>query len=102
MCELITKTTFPSFRRGDANQDGVLNLSDAQFTTAALFQGGPQPHCLDAADSNDDGHLDTSDPVWTLKFLFQDGQPPPAPGPFSCGADPTSDSFVCLEYQPSC
>ncbi len=98
----ITKTTFPNFRRGDANQDGQVNLSDPVWTNNALFSGGPQPHCWDAVDSNDDGNADLSDSVWTLNFLFQSGPEPPAPGPFTCGPDPTGDSLTCLEYHPSC
>ncbi len=98
----ITKTTFPNFRRGDANQDGQVNRSDPVWTNNALFSGGPQPHCWDAVDSNDDGNADLSDSVWTLNSLFQSGPEPPAPGPFTCGPDPTSDSLTCLEYHPSC
>jgi hypothetical protein len=97
----ITKTTFASFRRGDANQDGTVNLSDGPFTNNWLFDGKPAPHCLDAADSNDDGQVNVSDSVFTLNFLFGGGQPPPPPGPNNCGQDPTPDlgtGLSCLEY----
>jgi hypothetical protein len=57
---------------------------------------------VDAADANDDGGVNLSDPVWIYNFLFQGGPPPPAPGPTSCGPDPTADSLICLEYLAAC
>ncbi|MBI4600885.1 MAG: SBBP repeat-containing protein [Planctomycetes bacterium] len=87
------------FLRADANADGQRNLTDAVFTLLALFQGGPQPTCLDAADSNDDGALNLTDPVYTLTFLFRGGPPPPSPA--QCGGDPTEDGLRCEEF-PIC
>jgi subtilisin-like proprotein convertase family protein len=46
-----TATPSPPFRRGDANVDGELNLTDALYTLNGLFLGGPRPGCLDAADA---------------------------------------------------
>src|SRR5687767_10589178 len=77
-----------SFRRGDSNTDGALNVSEPIHALSFLFLGGPQPPCLDAADANDDGVLSVSDGPWSLSFLFLDGPPPPAPFQ-DCGADPT-------------
>jgi hypothetical protein len=99
----LTKTTFPPFRRADANQDGSVNLSDGVFIQNWLFQSpSPSPHCMDAADANDDEGVNLSDPVWIYNFLFQGGPPPPAPGPTSCGPDPTADALLCLEYLAGC
>ncbi len=52
-----------AFLRGDANADGVVNISDPSFILNALFTGGRQPDCDDAADANDDGLVDISDPT---------------------------------------
>jgi hypothetical protein len=83
-----------NFIRTDANGSGTINLTDAVFSLDALFRGGPQPPCLDAADANDDGNIDISDPIFTLFFLFRGDltpRPPwPAPGP-----DPTADELDC-------
>lgn len=85
-----------SFLRGNANSDSGIDLSDAVYLLAFLFQGGPPPRCDDAADSNDDGSLDLSDAIFTLAFLFQGGPPTPEPGPFVPGPDPTPDLLECF------
>jgi hypothetical protein len=83
-----------AFIRGDANDDGVVDISDPQATLNYLFLGGASPDCLDAADANDDGRLDVADPVATLNFLFQGAGslPPPAGSP---GPDETPDDLDC-------
>ncbi len=87
-----------SFRRGDANADARLDLSDSVFTLQALFLGGAGPRCADAADSNDDGNVDISDALFTLIHLFLGGPVPPAPG-LQCGADGTPDDLDCASYE---
>ncbi len=85
------------FTRGDADEDGVFNISDAIYSLAALFViGTTQPSCLDSADVNDDGVFDVLDPTLALESLFFAGSPPPpAPAPPVCGLDPTTDSLDC-------
>lgn len=84
-----------AFRRGDANLDGGVNISDPINTLAFLFSGGAPLECQDSADANDDGRLDISDAVTTLAFLFLGGTDLPAPGPTLCGADPSADALDC-------
>lgn len=89
----------PLFRRGDANLDGRINLSDASFLADALFLDGPPSACLDAADVNDDGELSDRDPLHLLDWLFPQGpgEPPPPPLPFRVpGIDLTLDDLGCL------
>lgn len=87
------------FRRGDADGNGTVNLTDAVFTLNALFQGGPQSACQDASDADDNGLLNLTDPVFTLNYLFRgSGLPPPPPGPTELGADPTEDPLTCAVY----
>lgn len=88
------------FQRGDANGDGIINLSDAVSTLGFLFLGKATPSCLDAADANDDGLVDISDALATLGFLFLGGTEIPLPGPDTCGTDPTTDELSCDAYDP--
>ena len=79
------------FIRGDSNDDGVLNVSDAVFTLSFLFIGAELPECLSATDTNDDGTVNITDVIRVLSFLFMGGAgapPPPFPEP---GEDPTRD-----------
>jgi len=94
--EIFTDPTCPSgggagFRRGDSNASGDLNITDGVFVLNYLFLGGPEPPCQDAADSDDNGQLNITDGVRILNYLFLGGPAPPAPGPDTCGSDPTPD-----------
>jgi hypothetical protein len=83
------------FRRADVNLDADVDLSDASRLLNYLFLGGDSLGCRDAADANDNGDLNISDAVYTLAFLFLRGEPPPYPGPFERGVDPTFDALDC-------
>jgi hypothetical protein len=74
---------------GDANQDGLLDLSDAIWLLGHLFLGtepslpcdggtasSPGPGALALVDVNGDGGIDLSDGVSILGFLFLGGDPP--------------------------
>jgi len=82
------------FVRGDAAEDGVINLSDAVKILAHLFLGDTTLDCLDAADADDDGVVLLTDPVYVLEYLFQGGSPPPLPFPIA-GSDRTDDGLDC-------
>ncbi|MBI4604932.1 MAG: hypothetical protein HY721_23470 [Planctomycetes bacterium] len=81
-----------SFRRGDSNDDGKRDISDAVYMLGHLFLGGPRWPCEEAADINDDGRKDLSDAVHLLRHLFLGSSPPPPPFP-GCGPDPGGE--VC-------
>ena len=67
---------------GDANADGVVDLSDAVHTLGYLFSAQEgTPACLRASDANDDGAIDISDAIYTLSFLFLGGPAPGLPSP---------------------
>ena len=87
-----------TFRRGDGNADGTVDITDGVVLLAALFQGGGLPGCMDAADTNDDGTMDIADPIFIFQYLFVGGNVPPSPGPGECGADPTKDVLDCQAY----
>lgn len=88
------------FKRGDANVDGRIDISDTLRGLGILFLGDPEPDCDDALDANDDGGFDISDPISILQFLFGGGPAPPSPFP-ECGLDPTPDPLGCTAY-PFC
>lgn len=89
-----------AFRRGDADADRRVNLTDAVFTLNFLFRGGAQPDCQDALDANDDGLINLTDPIVILNHLFLGGLP--LASPFSAvGSDPTPDNLGCEDY-PYC
>ena len=85
-----------TFLRGDSNQDGHTDISDASFSLNYLFLGGPAPLCMDAADSNDDGRFDLSDAIAGLNSLFLGTGPLPQPTG-APGQDPTADDLGCGE-----
>jgi hypothetical protein len=78
------------FKRGDANADGTIDISDSIFVLSWLFTGGDEPTCRDTADANDDERADISDPVYSLSFQFLGGPEPPFPFAINfqgCGLD---------------
>ena len=95
-----TVTLVPStggFRRGDINDDSMVNIADAVSLLAGLFTGGAI-NCDDAADCNDDGSVNIADAVYELANLFSGGPAMPAPTAPTCGPDPTTDSIDCATY----
>ena len=82
----------PLLIRGDANDDGIVNIADAIHLLLHLFpgaSGGTPIVCRDAADANDDGGLNISDAVVLLNSLFGAGPLPPPNSDSGCGVDPT-------------
>ncbi|HVR76392.1 MAG TPA: hypothetical protein VMT52_18835, partial [Planctomycetota bacterium] len=89
------------FHRGDADDNGALQLTDALRVLGFLFLGGPPPTCLDAGDADDNGALQLTDALRILGFLFLGGPPPSPPGPpgEECAVDPTTDDELdCVSY----
>jgi len=82
-----------AFLRGDANNDGRFNVTDAIGILSRLFRGG-QIACEDAADIDDNGELNLTDALDALLYLFQRGSAPAAPFP-AAGMDPTEDALGC-------
>ncbi len=85
--------------RGDADDNGVLQLTDAIRILGFLFLGGTEPTCLDAADADDNGVLQLTDAIRILGFLFLGGAPPASPGPppDACGVD-AGEELGCTSY----
>jgi hypothetical protein len=67
--------------RGDANNDGVVNVADIVYLINYLFVHGPAPFFLATADVNNDGtfgepRVDIVDVVYLINYLFINGPPP--------------------------
>ncbi|MFH1699580.1 MAG: S8 family serine peptidase [Candidatus Zixiibacteriota bacterium] len=69
--------------RGDANNDGSVNVSDAVYINNYVFKSGsaPQPHLL-MGDANCDGYCNAGDAIFIINLVFKQG---PAPA-------------ICYEY----
>jgi hypothetical protein len=90
------------FRRGDANGDGIVNITDGIKIANWLSQSGPLPACLDGADADDNSEIEPDDYTYLYQFLFNGGPAPPAPGPYTCGRDPSADLLECLQSAAGC
>ncbi len=91
------ETKLTKFTRGDANDDGKLDISDPIQTSRHLFFK-EEANCLDAHDSNDDGKLDSNDILYSLDYLFNGGFAIPEPF-LQKGFDNTLDPLTCISYE---
>ncbi len=89
----------PKFLRGDADGNGMLQITDAIATLNFLFVGNFTPTCMDALDWTDDGGVEITDAVASLDHQFSTGDPSPAPGSQNCGPDPTDDPLDCESFE---
>ncbi|MGB1661035.1 MAG: HYR domain-containing protein [Planctomycetota bacterium] len=87
-----------SFIRGDTNNDGAYDISDAIGILQYIFGGAmTDPTCLDSLDENDDGMISIADAIYHFSHLFSGGPTPVAPFD-SCGVDMTADDLGCESY----
>jgi hypothetical protein len=95
---LLNDTDFPQepFRRGDANDDGTMNIADAIFVLGFLFGGQPEPGCYAAANANNDNSVNIADAIFILGNLFGGGPEPDPPFEF-CGVD--LDDLTCVVFE---
>jgi hypothetical protein len=66
----------PSFVRGDATGDGVVDAADVVHLLNYLFAGGPPPIPMEAGDVDCSGEVNAADVVFLLNYLFLGGPPP--------------------------
>ena len=86
-------------RRGDADANAALELTDGIRILDFLFLGADSLPCQDAGDADDSSALDISDPIYIFQYLFLGGPPPAAPFP-DCGGDTTPDDLGCDRFPP--
>ncbi len=94
----------PLFHRGDADNDGGINVTDGVFILNFLFSGGATPSCRESADADDDGSINVTDGVFVLNFLFSGGAEPLPPGPLGmpCGPDPDGSPDLGCDVYDGC
>jgi hypothetical protein len=63
-------------KRGDANGDDEVTISDAVFLINYLFKNGSAPDPIQAGDANSDDEIDIVDVVYLINYLFKNGPPP--------------------------
>ena len=73
--ELLPRGGGVRFRRGDPDDSGSANITDAILILNFLFNGAATLSCLEAADTDNDGMVNISDPIRLLNFLFGDSEP---------------------------
>jgi hypothetical protein len=91
------------FQRGDCNDDGNVDISDAVCILSWLFLGEDAPGCLAATNANGDVGTDLSDAVYLLTHLFLGGPAPVDPFP-ECGPGrlPTDEEMGCGTPPTNC
>jgi hypothetical protein len=62
--------------RGDADNSGAINISDAVYIIAYIFSGGQSPYPLAAGDANCDEACNISDAVYLIAYIFSGGAAP--------------------------
>jgi len=61
---------------GDANGDGIVDISDVVYLIAYIFSGGSAPSPVLAGDANCDSMVDISDVVYLIAYIFSGGLRP--------------------------
>ncbi len=63
-------------KRGDANGDQVINITDVIYMTNYLFRHGTAPVSFISGDANCDDDLGILDVVYLINYLYKDGSLP--------------------------
>jgi hypothetical protein len=74
----VSLKVLPPHALGDANSDGLVNISDAVYLIAYIFSGGTAPSPLLAGDFNCSGSVNISDAVYLISYIFNGGLAPGA------------------------
>jgi hypothetical protein len=61
---------------GDADSNGIVNISDAVYLIGYIFGGGPPPQPLPSGDVDCNTVVNVSDIVYLISFVFGDGYDP--------------------------
>jgi hypothetical protein len=66
-------------KRGDANNDRSIDVSDVVLIINYLFKEGTPPAIFETGDVNCDEKIDVADVVYLINYLFRGGSAPCAP-----------------------
>jgi hypothetical protein len=61
---------------GDADANGIINISDAVYLISYIFAGGPAPEPMTAADADCNQIVNISDAVYLISYIFGGGPAP--------------------------
>lgn len=61
---------------GDADGNGIVNISDGVFLIAYIFSGGPPPDPFESGDCDCNTLVNISDVVYLIAYVFGGGPPP--------------------------
>lgn len=64
---------------GDANNDGMINITDVIYLVGYIFSGGPAPDPLRIGDADCNGLVNISDAVFLVNYIFGSGPAPNCP-----------------------
>ncbi len=70
---VIGSVVLKSYKSGDFNQDGDVNISDLVFLVNHIFKIGPAP---DICDINNDNECNIADLTYLVNFIFKGGPEP--------------------------
>jgi hypothetical protein len=77
--ELVGITPKPSYKTGDADGSGEVDIDDVVYVISYIFAGGPAPDPLPAGDADCSGETDIDDVVYVITYIFSGGPPPGDP-----------------------
>jgi hypothetical protein len=81
-----------AFRRGDANRDDAVDVTDAVTILGTVFERGYEMRCHDAADVDDDGTVGAVDAIGLFEQIFRAASPLPVLRG-GCERDRTKDAL---------
>ena len=91
----------PVFQRGDVDDSGRVNISDALAILRSISGAAPRGPCEDAMDTDDSGEINITDGILLLGFLFRSGETPAEP--FArCDVDESDDALTCSIVAARC
>ena len=61
---------------GDANGDGLVDLSDIVYLISYLYKSGPAPDPLASGDPSADCLIDLADVIYLISYLYKNGPAP--------------------------
>jgi len=62
--------------RGDANNNGLINMLDITYLINFLYKGGNAPAYFVEGDANSDGKINSLDITYLINYLYKHGPPP--------------------------
>ncbi len=65
--------------RGDASNDGIIDLTDVLFLISYLYRGGSAPEIFETSDANCDTLIELADVLLLINYLYRGGPLPCAP-----------------------